>query len=122
MKRRSPWLTFAACVLLRGGSAYSEPATKPALSISSAAVAAESELAKRGLAGDHVVASVSLIRSAGKPAYYSVRIDPPLPAGSSSKAEETYGFHVAMTGDISLVALAEEALRGRVRVPNSTPN
>ena len=53
MKRRSPWLTFAACALM-GGTTLARPETDPGKtsnppSISGAALAAEAELEKRGL-------------------------------------------------------------------------
>jgi chaperonin GroES len=53
MKRRSPWLTFAACALV-GGTTLARPETNPGKtsnlpSISGAALTAEAELEKRGL-------------------------------------------------------------------------
>ena len=53
MKRRSPWLTFAACALM-GGTTLARPETNPGKtsnlpSISGAALTAEAELEKREL-------------------------------------------------------------------------
>ena len=129
MKRRSPWLTFAACVLLRGSSAYAEPAEKLALSISKASAAAEAELAKLGLASDHVIASVALVRSEGKVAYYSAKIEPPispaaikdfeLPKDIPAAGELSISFKIEMNG---AVTLTQEARRQRIRVINSKQN
>ncbi|MEO7319891.1 MAG: hypothetical protein ABIZ56_12950 [Chthoniobacteraceae bacterium] len=80
MKRRSPWLTFAACALLNG-TLLAERAPKkqeqPRLALSAAASAVEAELEKRGLAGDHTVSSMTIVSSKG-PAYYVADIDPPI--------------------------------------------
>ena len=99
MKRRSPWLTFAACVLLRGSSAHAAQVEKPALSISKASEMAEAELAKRGFALGHVIASVSLVRTAGQPAYYSAQIEPPIPA---------MAFRIEMNGVVNVTQISAE--------------
>ena len=80
MKRRSPWLTFAACALLNG-TLLAERAPKkleqPRLTLSAAAGAVEAELEKRGLAADHAVSSMSMV-SANGTAYYVADIEPPI--------------------------------------------
>ena len=51
MKRRSPWLTFAACALLNGtllAERAPKKADRPRLALSAAASAVEAELEKRG--------------------------------------------------------------------------
>ena len=129
MQRRSPWLTFAACVLLRGSSAYAEPSEKPTLSISKASAVAEAELAKLGFAPDHVIASVALVRPDGRPAYYAAKIEPPispkavkdaaLPKASLEQAEDTsVSFKIEMNG---AVTLTQEPARRRIRVTNPNP-
>lgn len=129
MKRRSPWLAFAACVLMRGSAAHAEPAEKAVLSISKASAAAESELEKRGFADDHVIASVILIRPDGQPAYYAARIEPPIPAStvkdavlpqaSSEKAEDAaVSFKIEMNG---AVTVTQEVPSRRIRIINSKP-
>jgi hypothetical protein len=126
MKRRSPWLTFAACVLLRGSSAHAEPTAKPVLSISKASSVAEAELEKRGLANDHVISSVVLVRAEGKPAYYSARIEPPIPAtavkdtpappaGAEKTEDASVAFKIEMNGTVSVT---QEPQRRRIRVVN----
>ncbi|MGB8165910.1 MAG: hypothetical protein WCF18_00355 [Chthoniobacteraceae bacterium] len=99
MKRRSPWLTLAACLLLRGSSAHAEAAEKPTLSISKASKMAEAELAKRGFGIRHVITSVSLVRTAGQPAYYSAQIEPPIPA---------MAFRIEMDGKVSVAQFSDE--------------
>ena len=80
MKRRSPWLAFAACALLNG-PVHAECAPRkqeqPRLALSMAASAVEVELEKRGLAGNHAVSSMSLVSSGGSP-YYIADIEPPI--------------------------------------------
>jgi hypothetical protein len=107
MKRRSPWLTFAACALM-GGSALSEPGTSRGKtyhlsSISAAALVAEAELERRGLAPAHFISSLVLVRPGNRLPFYLVRVLPRvLPKGSLSKAEEL-SFQVTMDGQVSEV-------------------
>ena len=129
MKRRSPWLAFAACMLVRGSLALAEPMEKPALSISGASVAAEGELQKRGLAGDHVIASVMLVRKEGEPSYYTARIEPPVsadgkPVQAAPTAQAADGpgpavlaLNIAMNGNVTAT---EQPLYRRIRVLNSS--
>lgn len=80
MKRRSPWLAVAACALLNG-PLLSKPACartveRASLTLGDAASAAEAELARRGLACDHALASVTRVRHNGAD-YYLAQIQPP---------------------------------------------
>lgn len=80
MKRRSPWLTFAACALLNGtllAERAPKKAEQPRLALSAAASAVEAELEKRGLAGDHTVSRMAVVSSNGA-AYYVADIEPPI--------------------------------------------
>ena len=80
MKRRSPWLTFAACALLNGTLLAERGSKKPdqlRLPLSTAASAVEAELEKRGLAGEHVLSNISMVSSNGA-AYYVADVEPPI--------------------------------------------
>jgi hypothetical protein len=128
MKRRSPWLAFAACLLLRGSSARAEP-EKPALSISKASAVAEAELEKRGFGGDHVIASVTLTRLGSGPAFYTARIEPPIPANAVKDAaspkdevEKPENPSVALKIEMNgTVTLTQDTPRRRIRVLNTIP-
>lgn len=140
MKRRSPWLAFAACALLRGGLVAVEPgeqpavqqkqavAEKPALSISGASAAAENELRKRGLADTHIVTGIALVRSGSQPPFYSAMIEPPIPAtaikGAVVPAESpekhlrlSTSFKIDMSGTVTVTTGPSR----RVRVSNPAP-
>lgn len=138
MKRRSPWLAFAACALLNGTMAaepapspverpQTAPATvnnRPGLALSKAAGAAEAELEKRGLAKDHIVSSVSLVSSKDGKSYYVAHVDPPIftpiekaAADSAAKAPTQLAFQVEMDGQVT--AKQVDPNRQRVRVIKS---
>lgn len=107
MKRRSPWLTFAACALLNG-TLLAERAPKkleqPRLPLSSAASAVEAELEKRGLAGEHVVSGISMVSSNGT-AYYVANIEPPI-LDHSNPVTAKLTFHVEMDGRVTTKQVA----------------
>ena len=113
MKRRSPWLAFAACALLNG-TTLAERAPKkpdqPRLALSTAARAVEAELEKRGLAEDHTVSSVSMASGNGA-AYYVAHVEPPilLPSVSAAATRVRLAFHVEMDGRVT----AEHAALGQ---------
>ena len=120
MKRRSPWLAFAACALLNG-SLHAERAPKrqeqPRLALSMAAIAAEVELEKRGLASDHAVSSVAM-SSMGGSACYVAHIEPPILIPTTTPATARLAFQVEMDGRVT----AKEMALGRQssRTPKST--
>jgi hypothetical protein len=102
MKRRSPWLTFAACALLNGtllAERAPKKADQPRLALSSAASAVEAELEKRGLAGDHAVSRISMVSSEGA-SYYLADIDPPILV-PSSPVSARLTFQVEMDGRVT---------------------
>ena len=107
MKRRSPWLTFAACALLNG-TLLAESAPKrperPRLALSSAASAVEAELQKRGLAGEHVVSSISMVSSNGAD-YYVADIEPPILVPSEAVTAKLT-FQVEMDGRVTAKQVA----------------
>ena len=144
MKRRSPWLAFAACALLNGTMAaepapspverpQTAPATvnnRPGLALSKAAGAAEAELEKRGLAKDHVVSSVSLVSSKDGASWYVAHVDPPVltpieKAGADSAPTATatkLAFQVGMDGQVTAKQVDPKQVdpaRQRVRVIKS---
>jgi hypothetical protein len=101
MKRRSPWLTFAACALM-GGTALSRSATdvRTALKpprMTDVARAVEAELEKRGLSKTHYVSSLSLVQSGKCTPFYLARIQPPV----FLIAHKELSFHVTMNGQVS---------------------
>ena len=107
MKRRSPWLTFAACALLNG-TLLAERAPKkaepPRLALSVAASAVEAELEKRGLAGDHTVSCMSMVSSNGA-AYYIADIEPPILIPSTPVTAKLT-FQVEMDGRVTAKQVA----------------
>ena len=107
MKRRSPWLAFAACALLNG-TLLAERASKkpeqPRLALSAAASAVEAELEKRGLAGDHAVSSMAMVSSNGA-ACYVADIEPPIFI-SSRPVTEKLTFQVEMDGRVTAKPVA----------------
>ena len=117
MKRRSPWLTFAACALLNG-TMLAEHAPKkpdqPRLALSMAASAVEAELEKRGLSGDHTISSVSMVSKNGA-AYYVAHVEPPILLASASTAgtRVRLTFHVEMDGRVTTehAALGQQDFR-----------
>ena len=135
MKRRSPWLTFAACALLRGALFAEDapaPVARPQLSLSKAAVAAEVELEKRGLAGNHIVSSITLATGSDGP-YYLAQIDPPIleqtPETARAEKEPTrvavlkrvtkLAFQIGMDGQVAAKQVDRNRDRQRVRVIKS---
>ncbi len=96
--RRSAWLGFVACGLIGTAICSANPSSKPLLSISKACAAAEAELQKRGLAEDHVIASVSLSNESDA-AFYVARIEPCLKAGAGN--EQSMAFKIDMAGNIA---------------------
>ena len=104
MKRRSPWLTFAACALLNGTMLAERAPKKSAparLALSTAASAVEAELEKRGWAGDHTICSVSMVSTSGAE-YYVAHVDPPilLPPENPVATRVRLAFHVEMDGRV----------------------
>ena len=140
MKRRSPWLAFAACAFLKGALFAEDapaPVAPPRLSLSKAAVAAEVELEKRGLAGGHVVSGIALATGRDGP-YYLAQIDPPIldPAPEKETKETTpaekeptrvaviklvtrLAFQVGMDGRVTAKQVDPNRDRQRVRVIKS---
>ena len=137
MKRRSPWLTFAACALLKGALFAEDapaPVARPQLSLSKAAVAAEVELEKRGLAGNHIVSSIALATGSDGP-YYLAQIDPPIleqaPEKETARAEKEptrvaviklvtkLAFQIGMDGQVATKQVDPNRDRQRVRVIKS---
>ena len=120
MKRRSPWLAFAACALLNG-PLHAERTPKkqepPRLALSMAASAVEVELEKRGLAGDHTVSSVSMISTGGL-ACYVAHIEPPILIPSTIPATARLAFQVEMDGRVTAKEVAVS--RQSSRTPKST--
>ena len=114
MKRRSPWLTFAACALLNG-TLMAERAPKktdqPRLPLSTAASAVEAELEKRGLAGEHIVSSISMVSSNGA-AYYVADIQPPILIPSAAVTARLT-FQVEMDGRVTAKQVAAESKGSR---------
>jgi hypothetical protein len=112
MKRRSPWLTFAACALLNG-TLLAERAPRKQdpvrLPMSAAACAVEAELQKRGLAGDHAVSSMSMVSSGGS-AHYIAHIEPPVLISSSPIASRLT-FQVEMDGSVTAKEIAHVPLQ-----------
>ena len=110
MKRRSPWLTFAACALM-GGTTLARPETNPGKtsnppSISGAALAAEAELEKRGLAPDHFISSLALVQPGNRAPFYLARIQSTV----RLIKDEELSLKVTMDGQVS-----------EVRNPNGYP-
>ena len=103
MKRRSPWLTFAACALLNG-TLHAERAPKkqeqPRLALSTAASAVEVELEKRGLSADHTISSVSM-NSTGGSACYVAQIEPPILIPTTAPTKARLAFQVEMDGRVT---------------------
>ena len=112
MKRRSPWLTFAACALLNG-TLLAERAPKkppqPRLALSAAASAVEAELEKRGLAGDHTVSSMSMVSSNGAICYIA-DIEPPILIPSKPVTAKLT-FQVEMDGSVTAKQVAAGSRR-----------
>ena len=101
MKRRSPWLTFAACALLNGplqAERAPKKAEQPRLALSTAANAVEMELEKRGLSDDHAVSSMSMVSTYG-PAHYVAQIEPPILISSEKRMR--LAFQVEMDGRVT---------------------
>ena len=114
MKRRSPWLTFAACALLNGtllAERAQKKADQPRLAISSAASAVEAELEKRGLAADHAVSSVAMVSSEGF-SYYVAQIEPPILI-PSSPVTARLTFQVEMDGRVTAMQMAADGQKSR---------
>jgi hypothetical protein len=98
--RRSAWLGFVACGLIGTAVCSAESSIKPLLSITKASAAAEAELQKRGLAEDHVIASISL--SNGRDAaFYVARIEP---RSHADGADQCMAFRIDMAGNITATA------------------
>ena len=110
MKRRSPWLTFAACALA-GASCLPQPA-KAAVSIEQALAAAKSEIRARAHGAACEIESIQAIRKDGQLSHYVVQTDPPL------RAKDDAATWVALTIDASgKVADAKlDENRRRIRV------
>ena len=110
MKRRSPWLTFAACALLNG-TVLAERAPKrpeqPRLALSAAAGAVEAELEKRGLSGTHTVSSMSMISSNGASCYVA-DIGPPILIPSMPVTTKLT-FQVEMDGSVTAIKSMSKA-------------
>ena len=106
MKRRSPWLAFAACALLNG-TTLAERAPKkpdqPRLALSTAASAVEAELEKRGLAGNHAVYSMSMVSTSGA-AHYVAQIEPPILISPEKRMR--LAFQVEMDGRVTAKEMA----------------
>ncbi len=114
MKRRSPWLTFAACALLNGtllAERAQKKADQPRLALSAAASAVETELEKRGLAGDHIVSSMSMVSSNGA-AYYIADIEPPILIPSTAITAKLT-FQVEMDGRVTAKQVAASGQSSR---------
>lgn len=107
--RRSAWLGFVACGLIGTAICSAESSSKPLLSISKASAAAEAELQKRGLAEDHVIASVSL--SNGRDAaFYVARIEPPIRSKAEAGSDQCMAFKIDMAGNITATGSASNHL------------
>ena len=135
MKRRSPWLAFAACALLNGTivaepvpppveRSQTAPATvaRPRLALSKAAVAAETELEKRGLAKDHSVTSISLVSGKDGKAWYDAQIAPQILAIAENSAHTRLVFQIEMDGQVTAKQVDPKQIdpnRQRVRVIKS---
>ena len=104
MKRRSPWLAFAACALLNGTLLAEHAPKQPRLALSAAASAVEAELEKRGLATEHAVSSMSIVSSKGA-AYYIADIEPPILIPSTPVTAKLT-FHVEMDGRVTAKQVA----------------
>ena len=112
MKRRSPWLTFAACALLNGTLLAARAPKKPPqprLALSAAASAVEAELEKRGLADEHAVSSMSMVSSEGA-AYYVADIEPPILI-PSTPVTAILTFQVEMDGRVTAKQVAAGSRR-----------
>ena len=110
MKRRSPWLTFAACALLNGtllAERAPRKAQQPRLALSAAASAVEAELEKRGLSGTHTVSSMSMVSSNGA-ACYIADIEPPILILSKPVAAKLT-FQVDMDGSVTAIKTMNES-------------
>ena len=112
MKRRSPWLAFAACALLNGplhAERVPKKQEQPRLALSMAASAVEVELEKRGLSGDHAVSSMSMV-SANGVAYYVADIEPPIFIPSTPVTAKLT-FQVEMDGSVTAKQVAAGSRR-----------
>ncbi|MES2570462.1 MAG: hypothetical protein V4710_10470 [Verrucomicrobiota bacterium] len=103
--RRSAWLGFVACGLIGTSLCRAESPLLPLLSISKASAAAEAELQKRGLAENHVIASVSLSKEKSD-AYYVARIEPPIAVEADFESKQCTAFKIDMAGGVTLQARA----------------
>ena len=135
MKRRSPWLAFAACALLKGTMVavpvpspierpQIAPATvdRPSLALSKAAVVAETELEKRGLAKDHSVTSISLVSGKDGKTWYIAQVAPPILATAENSAHTRLVFQIEMDGQVTAKQIDPKQVdpnRQRVRVIKS---
>ena len=99
MKRRSPWLTFAACAVLNGALApkQSAPSVEKSdtMAIGKAAMAAEAELQKRGMAKDHAITSLALVQPKDASPYYLAKVEPVAPV------RKLFAFQISMDGRVT---------------------
>jgi hypothetical protein len=115
MKRRSPWLAFAACALLNGpliAERAPKKADQPRLALSSAASAVEAELEKRGLAAGHAVSSMAMVSAEGSSSYYVAQIEPPILI-PSSPVSTRLTFQVEMDGRVTATPVADSGRKSR---------
>ena len=110
MKRRSPWLTFAACALA-GASCLAEPA-KAAVNLEQALAAAKSEIRARANGADYSIESIQAVRKDGQLSHYVVQTYPPLRA--KDDAASWVALTIDATGKVADAKLDEA--RRRIRV------
>ena len=91
MKRRSPWLTFAACALA-GAGCLARPA-KAAVSLEQALTAAKTELSSRAGGAKYAIESIRAVRKDGLLSHYLVTTFPEL------RSKEDPSSRVALSVD-----------------------
>lgn len=110
MKRRSPWLTFAACALA-GASCLAQPA-KAAVSIEQVLAAAQSEISARAAGTQYSIESIQAVRKDGQLSHYIVTTYPEL--RSKEDPSSAVALSIDATGKVTDTKLGEPKRRIRV--------
>jgi hypothetical protein len=111
VKRRSPWLTFAACALA-GASCLAQPAKAASVNLEQALAAAKSEIRARANGTEYTIESIQAVRKDGQLSHYVVQTYPPL--RSKDDAASWVALTIDATGKVADAKLDEN--RRRIRV------
>jgi hypothetical protein len=113
VKRRSPWLTFAACALA-GASCLVRPA-QAAVNLEQALAAAKSEITARAAGADYAIELIKAVRKSGQLSHYVVTTYPEL--RSKEDPSSPVALAIDATGRVTDTNLNH--IRRPVRTPNS---